>query len=174
MLSCIKLYFITNHSWLSTKMSVLLFLSLLFILQVALFLNRALNDPLSFYCMVNCHLLDYEVCRVVENRLSNTTDDTVKDYGLAFICAEEKRNARICLYLGNHLVKNPLLTDLHTLSHYVLQMLTVPEKVTKTACSVDKSRYCWLFSIFLDLYKVVFLMRFLDHMLVFHCCSLCG
>ncbi|KAF6021244.1 hypothetical protein EB796_020445 [Bugula neritina] len=63
---------------------------------------------------------------VVENRLSNTTDDTVKDYGLVFICAEENQNARICLYLGNHLVKNPELTDLHTLSHYVLQMLTVP------------------------------------------------
>ncbi|XP_067936891.1 E3 ubiquitin-protein ligase rnf213-alpha-like [Watersipora subatra] len=76
--------------------------------EVRLFLNRALADPNSYYCMVNCHLLNYDVCRVIETRLSNTADDTVKDYGLAFIYAEEKRDARIRAYLDKYLVKNPL------------------------------------------------------------------
>ncbi|XP_067940322.1 E3 ubiquitin-protein ligase rnf213-alpha-like [Watersipora subatra] len=60
----------------------------------------------SFYCLVNCHLLKYDVCRIIENRLSNLADHEVDSYGLAFIYAEEARDARIKAYLDKQLVRN--------------------------------------------------------------------
>mgnify|MGYP001803125186 CR=1 FL=1 len=103
-------------------------------------MSRALNDPLSFYCMVNCHLLGYDVCRYIESRLTNTADDALKKYGLAFIYAEEKRDARIQAYLDKHLVKNMHLTEPEALQDYVQKILTLPEDVKLSACSVDQDR----------------------------------
>ena len=94
--------------------------------------------------MVNCHLLNYEVCRLIETRLSNTADDKVKDYGLAFIYAEEKRDARIRAYLDKHLIKKPDYTELSTISQYVMKILKVPES-KQSACVVDRERYAMLF-----------------------------
>ncbi|XP_067936897.1 E3 ubiquitin-protein ligase rnf213-alpha-like [Watersipora subatra] len=105
--------------------------------EVRLFLNRALADPNSYYCMVNCHLLSYDVCRVIETRLSNTADDTVKDYGLAFIYAEEKRDARIRAFLDKNIVKNCQPAKLAVLREYVENSLKVP----KDNLSVDPDRY---------------------------------
>ena len=90
--------------------------------------------------MVNCHLLSYEVCRLIETRLSNTADDKVKDYGLAFIYAEEKRDARIRAYLDKHLVKTPEYAKLPQLQKYVEQLLMIPDSVSQSACTVDPSR----------------------------------
>ena len=98
-------------------------------LKARLFLNRALADPNSFYCMVNCHLLSYEVCRLIETRLSNTADDKVKDYGLAFIYAEERKDARIRTYLDKNIVKNAQLADVPKLSKYIKKVLLLPESV---------------------------------------------
>ena len=109
-------------------------------LQVALFLNRALNDPVSFYCMVNCHLLKYEVCRLIENRLNNLADLKVKTYGLAFIYAEEVKDARIRAYLDKQLARNCQLADVTSLKDYVCRLLHVPWSVAKTASTVDPDR----------------------------------
>lgn len=103
-------------------------------------MSRALNDPLSIYCMVNCHLLGYDVCRYIETRLTNTADDTVKTSGLAFIYAEEKKDARIRAYLDKHLVKNMQLTEPERLQSYVQKILTLPDNVRLSACSVDPNR----------------------------------
>ena len=108
--------------------------------QVRLFMSRALNDPFSFYCMVNCHLLGYKVCSYIETRLTNTADDTVKQYGLAFIYAEEKRDARIRAYLDKHLVKNVQLTAHDKLRDYVQEILTVPQEIRLSASTVDPTR----------------------------------
>ncbi|XP_067936895.1 E3 ubiquitin-protein ligase rnf213-alpha-like [Watersipora subatra] len=105
--------------------------------EVRLFLNRALADPNSYYCMVNCHLLSYDVCRVIETRLSNTADDTVKDYGLAFVYAEEKRDARIRAFLDKNVVKNCRQANLAVLREYVGNSLKLP----KNNYSVDPGRY---------------------------------
>jgi len=107
---------------------------------VSLFLNRALSDPDSFYCMVNCHLLSYEVCRFIENRVSDATEEGNKDYGLALIYAEEVREARIRAYLDKYLVKNPMLADKKKLTAYVTRILTVPPDVLVSACHIDPER----------------------------------
>ncbi|XP_067936886.1 E3 ubiquitin-protein ligase rnf213-alpha-like [Watersipora subatra] len=105
--------------------------------EVRLFLNRALADPNSYYCMVNCHLLNYDVCRVIEDRLGNTADDTVKNYGLAFLYAEEKRDARIRAILESYLVKNPAQADIQQLQKYLAKtLLKIPSR-TKSAGKVD-------------------------------------
>ena len=102
-----------------------------------MFLSRALADPNSFYCMVNCHLITYEVCRFIETRLSSITDGRVKNYGLAFIYAEEKRDARIRAYLDKHLIKNPVPAELEDIRNYVKKVLT-EHRSEKSACDVDR------------------------------------
>ena len=99
-----------------------------------------MNDPLSFYCMVNCHMLGYDVCRSIETRLSNTADDTVKSYGLAFIYAEEKRDARIRAYLDRYHVKNVKLSTPAKLKKYVQGILRFPDEVALSASSVDPTK----------------------------------
>lgn len=78
--------------------------------------------------------------RYIETRLSNTADDKVKTYGLAFIYAREKKDARIRAYLDQHLAKNVELSDEAELRQYVLEMLRLPEDVKLSACSVDYDR----------------------------------
>ena len=54
--------------------------------QVEIFLSRALSDRSSFYCMVDCHLLEFEMCRYIQMRVTELDDiNKVDDYGLAFI-----------------------------------------------------------------------------------------
>ena len=105
-----------------------------------MFLNRALNDPVSFYCMVNCHLLKNDACELVENRLNNLADHTVNTYGLAFVYAKEEKDARIRAYLDKHLAKNCSLAEESKLKDYVNSILRVPESVQKTASCVDPKR----------------------------------
>lgn len=95
---------------------------------------------MSFYCMVNCHLLGYDVSRYIETRLSNTADDEVKSYGLAFFYAQEKRDARIRAYLDKHLAKNVEISGEAELRQYVLQMLRLPNNVQLSPCLVDCDR----------------------------------
>jgi len=109
------------------------------VLQVSLFLNRALNDPMSFYCMVNCHLLTYKVTQVIENRLNNLADHTIDSFGLAFIYDERAKNCRIKVYLDKHLVKNPMIVDEASLRAYVSALLKVDDCI-ESASSVDPDR----------------------------------
>ena len=54
--------------------------------QVEIFLSRALSDRSSFYCMVDCHLLEFEMCRYIQMRVTELDEiNKVDDYGLAFI-----------------------------------------------------------------------------------------
>ena len=54
--------------------------------QVEIFLSRALSDRSSFYCMVDCHLLEFEMCRYIQMRVTELDEiNKVNDYGLAFI-----------------------------------------------------------------------------------------
>lgn len=104
-----------------------------------MFLNRALSDPYLFYTMVNCHLLKYDVCRVIEKRLNSMADQKIKSYGLAFIYAKEEKDSRIKAYLDKYLVKDsPIVDDLH-LQKYVKGILTISNH-SKSACCVDKDR----------------------------------
>ena len=91
--------------------------------------------------MVNCHLLTYEVCRLIETRLSNTADDKVKDYGLAFIYAEERRDARIRSYLDKNVVKNYQITELTQLCQYVKKVLLLPSTYSMATADPDRSVY---------------------------------
>ena len=50
------------------------------------------------------------------------------------------KEARIRAYLDKYLVKHSELAAEDKLRDYVLQMLTVPDSVTKTACSTDPHR----------------------------------
>jgi len=109
------------------------------VLQVSLFLNRALNDPMSFYCIVNCHLLAYKVTQVIENRLNNLADHTIDSFGLAFIYDERAKNCRIKVYLDKNLVKNPMIVDETSLRTYVLTLLKV-DNCIEAASSVDSDR----------------------------------
>ena len=90
--------------------------------------------------MVNCHLLRFEVCRIIENRLNNLADLKVKNYGLAFIYAEEAKDARIRAYLDKQLVKNWQLAEQPCLRKYVQKILHVSKALPKTACCVDSER----------------------------------
>lgn len=102
-------------------------------------MNRALSDLQSYYCMVNCHLLHYDVCQFIEKRLNNFHGKEVKDYGLAFIYDEESTGARIVAILDRYLIKqHPILPE-QSLSKFVKNMLTVP-KIAKAACCVDHER----------------------------------
>ena len=89
--------------------------------------------------MVNCHLLKFEVSKVIEERLHNWADIKVK-YGLAFIYDEEVKDARIRAYLDRQLVRNFEYADKDRLKAYVQSILKVPEEVTTTACCMDKDR----------------------------------
>lgn len=109
--------------------------------QVRLFLNRVLADPDSFYCMVNCHLLSSDICRMIDNRFSNNLGEMVKNYGLVLIYAQEYNDARIRAYFDKHLVKNSQLAKPSSLKEYVAKMVKVPDSVKDTACSVDPNRF---------------------------------
>ena len=50
------------------------------------------------------------------------------------------KESRIRAYLDKYLVKHTELASEDKLRDYVLQMLTVPGSVTKTACSTDPHR----------------------------------
>ena len=91
--------------------------------------------------MVNCHSLSYRVSRVIEKRLSQTADDEVKTYGLAFLYAQEKRDARIRAYLDKHVKKNVELATPPKLRQYVQKILTLPRNVNQSPCTVDPTRY---------------------------------
>ena len=91
--------------------------------------------------MVNCHSLSYRVSRVIEKRLSQTADDEVKTYGLAFLYAQEKRDARIRAYLDKHVKKNVELATPTKLRQYVQKILTLPQNVNQSPCTVDPTRY---------------------------------
>ncbi|XP_067940324.1 E3 ubiquitin-protein ligase rnf213-alpha-like [Watersipora subatra] len=108
--------------------------------EVGLFLNRALHDGCSFYCLVNCHLLKYDVCDIIENRLSHRADHDVDSYGLAFIFAAEAKDARIKTYLDKQLVRHWQPADEVKLKAYVKHLLHAPESIVKTACYVDPQR----------------------------------
>ena len=90
--------------------------------------------------MVNCHLLRFEVSQIIENRLNNLADLKVKNYGLAFICAEEVKGARIRAYFAKQLVRDWHLTEESNLRSYVQRILRVPETLSNTACRVDPER----------------------------------
>lgn len=112
------------------------------ILQVRLFMNRALFDAKSFYCMVNCHLLSFEVCRDIEDRLSKLGDHPIESYGLAFIYAEEAKDARIKSYLDKHLTRDSRLDDMSNLKAYVSRILISRTLNCNSAAScVDINRY---------------------------------
>jgi len=90
--------------------------------------------------MVNCHLLSYEVCRFIENRLSSTGDDKVTTYGLAFLYAEEAKDARIRSYLDKNLVKNVKLAPMADLAAYVEKLLKLPDSVRSSASLADPNK----------------------------------
>lgn len=111
-----------------------------------MFLNRALADKESVYCVVNCHLLTYDICRTIENRLTQTADDH-KDYALIFIYAEEAKDARIRAYFDKQLVKNAQPAKPEVLEQYVQRILQLPAGTQKSACLEDPDRYVNLLSI---------------------------
>lgn len=96
----------------------------MFFLQVKLFMNRALYDEQSFYCVVNCHLLSFEVCREIEDRLSKLGDHMIENYGLAFLYAEEAKDARIKAYLDKHLIREHTLAEITEIKEYTQRILT--------------------------------------------------
>ena len=105
-------------------------------------MNRALFDEKSFYCMVNCHLLSFEVCREIEDRLSKLGDHAVENYGLAFIYAEEAKDARIKSYLDKHLTRDSRLAEMSRLKAYVMEILTSRSHSADSAAScVDINRF---------------------------------
>ena len=104
-------------------------------------MNRALNDQCSFYCVVNCHLLRYEVCRVVEDRLSKLASLSKKQFGLAFIYDIKAKDARIKTYLDKQLAKSYELASVEKLQAYVKQILQAPEDVEVSKWCVDPDRY---------------------------------
>lgn len=62
----------------------------------------------------------------------------MKDYGLAFIYAEEKKDARIRAYLDKNLVKNRAIAKADDLTRYVAQILKIPDSMkNQTAAIVD-------------------------------------
>lgn len=103
-------------------------------------MNRAFNDKLSFYCMVNCHRLRFEVCREIENRLSNMADNTTPDYGLAFIYSSRAKDARIKAYLDKNLVRNPIIADKRDIAAYVERIMKHSNMDIRSASEVDQSR----------------------------------
>lgn len=110
------------------------------LLQVVLFLSRALADNVSFYCMVNCHLIDYEICKEIEEKLSRARDQRNVNYGIAFIYDDEFKDARIRAYLDKHLVKNHAITTVRRLTDYVANILAGPSSVSESACAADPNR----------------------------------
>lgn len=102
-------------------------------------MNRALSDPLSYYCMVNCHLLSYEICRYIEKRLTHFSDNEHKNFGVAFIYDEEAKDARIVALLDNYLIKQHSMCCKESLCQFVKRGLSVPSGV-KSACQVDPDR----------------------------------
>ncbi|XP_067936885.1 E3 ubiquitin-protein ligase rnf213-alpha-like [Watersipora subatra] len=108
--------------------------------EVMLFLSRALKDSTSFYCVVNSHLLEHDICKEIEQTISAANEMSNVQYGLAFIYSEEVKNARIRTYLDKYLVKNVEVAPLENLKTYVSKNLTVPSSVTPTASSADPDR----------------------------------
>ena len=104
-------------------------------------MNRALNDQCSFYCVVNCHLLQYEVCRVVEERLSKPASLSNKRFGLAFIYDIEAKDSRIKTYLDKQLAKSYELASVERLQAFVKNILQTHEDVEAAKWCVDPDRY---------------------------------
>ena len=104
-------------------------------------MNRALYDETSFYCLVNCHLLSFEVCREIEDRLSKLGDHQVQNYGLAFIYDEQSRDARIKAYLDKHLIGFHPMAEISKIRDYVQMILAArSSSYDFTASSVDSTR----------------------------------
>jgi len=88
--------------------------------------------------MVNCHLLKYDICQSIENRLNNLADFKNNSFGLAFIYDECAKNSRIRAYLDKYLLRNVQITDVKKLKSYVQELLTT--NVQMSACCVDPER----------------------------------
>ena len=108
--------------------------------QVDLFLSRAFLDTHSVYVMVNCHLLDYDTCKLIEYRISQQKDAGNTQYGLVFIYPEEVKDAKIRSYLDKYLVKSAEIAEKGRITQYVLRMLRVSPDVEHTCGSVDPDR----------------------------------
>lgn len=102
-------------------------------------MNRALADHFSYYCMVNCHLLSYAICKYIERRLVDGSINDTDNFGLCFIYAEENKGARIRAHLDKHLLRDVTPVDLPKLQDYVKHITRVEEGV-KSASSVDPVR----------------------------------
>ena len=104
-------------------------------------MNRALYDETSFYCLVNCHLLSFDVCRDIEDRLSKLGDHQVQNYGLAFIYDEQSRDARIKAYLDRHLIGFHPIAEISNIRDYVHMILAARTSAHDvTASCVDSTR----------------------------------
>ena len=104
-------------------------------------MTRALHDETIFYCLVNCHLLSFDVCREIEDRLSKLGDHQVQDYGLAFIYDEQVRDARIKAYLDRHLIGFHPLAEIPKIRGYVHKILAARTSAHDASAScVDSTR----------------------------------
>ena len=100
---------------------------------------RALTDPHSYYCLVNCHLLSYEMCRHIDAKLTSKADIKAgNDLGVAFIYAEEARDTRIRVYLDKYLVRDVMPPSPQELQNYVMKILR-SDRAT-SACDVDPQK----------------------------------
>jgi len=94
-------------------------------LQVEIFVNRALKHTQSFYCMVNCHLLNTSACQYIETRLSEREDNDKSDYGLVFLYDEDESKCRIRSSLKKDLIKKYNIKSTSSLEKMVEKLLKV-------------------------------------------------
>ena len=76
--------------------------------------------------MVNCHLLNQELCQVIYDKINDPAKSSVIKYGLAFFFNEEEKNCRIKAYLDRYLTRNFEINDKKSLRKYICEHILSP------------------------------------------------